>query len=104
MAGFTIQGKNFSEYTIYWAEIRAEKGVVTMSDQRKINFHAYRRCDACRKHFPNKQKALEWVKNFNQNLDKRYSVRLFTDKQFGMMKDGVVPFTSKQLEEVYYIG
>ena len=98
------KSREFSGYSIYWAEIRADKGVVTMSDQRKINITAHRNCYALRKHFPSREKALEWIKNFSAKLDKRYSVRLCTDKQFGLMKDDKIPFTTKQLSEVYHIG
>lgn len=37
------KSREFSGYRIYWAEIRADKGVVTMSDQRKINRGKYER-------------------------------------------------------------
>lgn len=60
-----------------------------------------------RKHFANKQKALEWLAAFNKSLDKSYTVRLFTDKQFGMAKqsDGYrIPYTRKQWAETYEIG
>lgn len=59
------------------------------------------------KHFPSKQDALNWLANFNATrLDKSYSCRLCTDKQFGLAKaenDYAIPFTSEQLKEVYYL-
>ena len=60
-----------------------------------------------RKHFVSKEKAIAFITNFNGKLSKRYMVRLFTDKQFGMVKQAngyAIPYTKKQLAEVYYIG
>lgn len=60
-----------------------------------------------RRHFPSKERAMEFINNFNKKLSKRYMVRLFTDKQFGIAKaeNGyAIPYTKKQLDEVYYVG
>jgi hypothetical protein len=103
---------NLSAYNIYWAEFTPCTGkYITKSDIAAIEGYASRYTGRYntnhRKHFANKERALEFINNFNKKLSKRYMVRLFTDKQFGMAKQEngyAIPYTKKQLEEVYYIG
>lgn len=97
-----------SPYKIYWVELVPSKGIVTKHDRRLFGDVLLRGTEKKHyKHFMNKQRALDWLSNFDAaRLDKSYSCRLFTDKQFGMAKaenDFAIPFTSKQLKEVYYL-
>ena len=103
---------NISAYKIYWAEFTPCTGkYITKRDIAVIEGHTYKynvgHNSRHRKHFASKESAIEFINNFNKKLSKRYMVRLFTDKQFGMTKpenDYAIPYTKKQLEEVYYIG
>ena len=102
---------NLSSYRIYWAEFTPVTGkYVTKKDIAAIKGNAFyvgKYNTNYRQHFPSKEKALEFISNFDKKLSKRYSVRLFTDKQFGMAKPEngyAIPYTQKQLNEVYYVG
>ena len=97
-----------SPYKIYWVELVPSKGIVTKHDRRLFGDVLLRGTE--KKHYKcfwSKDKALDWLANFDATrLDKSYSCRLFTDKQFGMAKaenNFAIPFTSKQLKEVYYL-
>lgn len=100
---------NLSAYKIYWAEFFPTTGrFVTQKDIKALgdnprgkHFKTYR------KHFPSKEKAIQFIFGFNKKLSKRYRVLLCTDKQFGMAKQETgyaIPYTLKQLAEDYYIG
>lgn len=103
-----------SPFIISWVEIRATKGIVTKSDQIKIDsickFYPYKRSRAIYKRFETKEKAMQWLKTFDNSLEKRYECRIFSDVQ--MSKGEVVesgngelkiPFTEKQKNEIFYI-
>lgn len=97
-----------SPYKVYWVELIPSKGIVTKHDRRIFGEYCLTGKESKHyKHFPSKQDALNWLANFDAaRLDKSYSCRLFTDKQFGLAKaenDFAIPFTSKQLKEVYYL-
>lgn len=95
-----------SKYVITWIEIEATKGIVTQHDRKifgDILLMPYKSAKY-HKHFRDRKSAIEWLKSFNKKLDKKYRCRLCSDAQFGMMRDGEIPFTSKQRNEVYYIG
>lgn len=103
-----INDIKLSPYKIYWIELVPIKGIVTKHDRRLFGEYCLIGKESKHyKHFPSKQKALDWLANFDSaKLDKSYSCRLFTDKQFGLAKaenDFAIPFTSKQLNEVYYL-
>ena len=99
-----------SSYKIYWAEFTPMTGkVVTKHDRKQFGeiLCNYIGAKTYRKHFPNKEAALDYIKTFDKKLDKKYMVRLFTDKQFSMAKQEngyAIPYTKKQLNETYYIG
>ena len=108
----TIEAR-FSAYKITWIEFRPVSGKATRkdcdafagwrSDLHSADIHT--RCYY--KHFPSKEKALAYLKNFDRKLTKRYECRIFTDKQFGMRTPETgyaVPFTAKQFEDVYVLG
>lgn len=96
-----------SPYVITWVEIRAQKGVVTIADQMKLNGKCgvVKRAKAVYKHFANKEKAVKWLETFNKKLAKRYECRLFTDAQFAKSQtlagEQIIPFTAKQKSEIY---
>lgn len=98
-----------SAYEIYWAEFIPTTGrYVTKKDikamgDNPLGKHFTTYC----KHFPSKEKAIQFIIDFNKKLSKRYRVLLCTDKQFGMAKQETgyaIPYTLKQLAEAYYIG
>ena len=104
----TINNIKLSPYKIYWIELVPSKGIVTKHDRRLFGDIFLRGTE--KKHykpFCGKQRTLDWLANFDSaTLDKSHSCRLFTDKQFGLAKaenDFAIPFTSKQLNEVYYL-
>lgn len=104
-----MKTKKFSAYVITWAEFFPAYGVVTKHDRKQIDGYTAtgKSPKTYRKHFANKQKAVEWLNSFNKRLDKSYTVRLFTDRQFGLAKqeDGYrIPYTRKQWAETYTIG
>lgn len=104
--------KNISAYKTYWAEFTPTTGrYVTKKDIAAIQGYSDRYIGRYnrnyRKHFSSKERALEFIKGFDKQLSRRYMVRLFTDNQFRLAKreNGyAIPYTKKQLEEVYYIG
>lgn len=100
--------KHISSYQVFWAEITPSKGIVTKHDRKAfgdLTFIGVKR--KYFKPFVNKDCAMRWIENFKKKLDKKYTVRLFTDKQFSMAtrSEGelIIPFTKKQKEEVYII-
>lgn len=96
----------FSPYKITWIEIRPMTGrTVIAADAKKMRIVCVHRNGFGYAHFHNEESALEWLRT-EHKLSKRYEVRLFTDKQFGMAKEETgyaIPFTKKQFNEVYYI-
>lgn len=103
--------KTLSPYTISWVIIEPVKGVVTQHDRKmfgELNTTSIRNKQAFI-HFANRSKALEYLKGFDKKLDKKYMCRIITDAQFGkikVQKDGTfdIPYTQKQLKEVYHLG
>ena len=97
-----------SPYEIYWVELVPSEGIVTKHDRQLFGATLLWGIEKKHyKHFFSKREALNWLANFEATrLDKSYSCRLFTDKQFGLVKaedNFAIPFTSKQLKEVYYL-
>ena len=101
--------KEFSPYKVTWVELIPNTGIVTKHD-RKIfgEFLPAGKERTHRKHFPSKEDAISWIKNFDASrLDKAYTCYLFTDKQFSLAKaeNGLaIPYTRKQLENPYTLG
>ena len=100
-------GVVFSPYVIMWAEVRPNSGrIVRKRDARVMgltthwNGYGYR-------HFSNRDSADRWLtEQKSKQLSKEYSVRFFTDKQFGLASkenNYAIPFTSKQWDEVTII-
>lgn len=103
--------RTLSPYKIYWAEFTPVKGkYVTQHDHRAIcgqSTYLGRYQKHIRRWFVSKEAALEFIGTFDKKLNKRYMVRLCTDKQFSLatQADGyAIPYTQKQKEEVYYVG
>ena len=97
-----------SPYKVYWVELVPNKGIVTKHDRRLFGDTYPRGTEKRhRKHFPSKQEALDYLANFDATrLDKSYTCRLFTDKQFCLAKaedNFAIPFTTKQRNEVYHL-
>lgn len=98
-----------NSYQIYWAELTPNKGIVTIRDRKAFGDMSCLGTEKKHyKHFANKEKAIDWINGFSKKLDKQYTVRLFTDKQFSMSEtrngEIIIPFTKKQLEEVYKLN
>lgn len=99
-----------SSYIITWAEFFPAYGVVTKHDRRQIDGYSAtigKSPKTYRKHFPSKLHAVKFLHEFNKKLDKAYTVRLFTDRQFAMSKlsEGYrIPYTRKQWEETYELN
>ena len=102
----------YSPYKHFWIEFTPvsgnfilKKDIITIkgySDRFIGRYNKFYRIP-----FASKENALEYIRNFNKKLSKRYMVRLFTDKQFEMAKreEGfAIHYTKKQLNEVYFVG
>ncbi len=114
--------KSISPYIATWVEIRAQKGFFLLSDYDALGFYRFwgkeqgapshrRKVDY--KFFENKSAAIEWIKEHRHaGLKKQYECRIFTDKQMELAISQKrlgrfcfnIPFTTKQDNEVYYIG
>lgn len=109
----TTMGTNAKQqnyFTSVWVEVRATKGIVTTKDEKLIsNWYEINpsKKPAIYLNFKDKDTAIKYLENFDKNLSKRYECRIFTDLQMYKSEVGtnglVIPFTSKQLKEVYYI-
>lgn len=109
----TTMGTNAKQqnyFTSVWVEVRATKGIVTTKDEKLIsNWYEINpsKKPAIYLNFKDKDTAIKYLENFDKKLTKRYECRIFTDLQKSKSKVGpnglVIPFTSKQLKEVYYI-
>lgn len=102
--------KQQNYFTSVWVEVRATKGIVTTKDEKIIsNWHEINpsKKPAIYLNFKDKATAIKYLENFDKELSKRYECRIFTDMQKSKSEVGtnglVIPFTSKQLKEVYYI-
>lgn len=102
--------KQQNYFTSVWVEVRATKGIVTKKDEKLIsNWYVLNpsKKPAIYLNFKDKDTAIKYLKNFDKKLSKRYECRIFTDLQKSKSEvctNGlVIPFTSKQLKEVYYI-
>ena len=102
--------KQQNYFTSVWVEVRATKGIVTTKDEKLIsNWYEINpsKKPAIYLNFKDKDTAIKYLENFDKKLSKRYECRIFTDLQMSKSEVGpnglVIPFTSKQLKEVYYI-
>lgn len=102
--------KRQNYFTSVWVEVRATKGIVTKKDEKLIsNWYVLNpsKKPAIYLNFKDKDTAIKYLENFDKKLSKRYECRIFTDLQKSKSEVGtnglVIPFTSKQLKEVYYI-
>lgn len=102
--------KQQNYFTSVWVEVRATKGIVTKKDEKKISNRCvinHSKKPAIYLNFKDKDTAIKYLENFDNKLSKRYECRVFTDMQMSkseVISNGIViPFTSKQLKEVYYI-
>lgn len=102
--------KQQNYFTSVWVEVRATKGIVTKKDEKLIsNWYVLNpsKKPAIYLNFKDKDTAIKYLENFDKKLSKRYECRIFTELQMSKSEvctNGlVIPFTSKQLKEVYYI-
>lgn len=109
----TIKHPEFSPYKVHWAIfVPVKGGCVSKKDEKTLSGHSYiakgKEMPYYAKHFATKQDAVNFLQNFNGGLEKKYNVRILTDKQFGMTQITIgtlpeFPFTEKQSKEIYYI-
>lgn len=99
---------NLSAYKVIWAEFFPDYGIVTKHDRKQFgDIMCLGRGKTYRKHFASKAAALDYIRTFSKKLDKSYTIRMFTDKQFSLAKetdDYAIPYTNKQYAEIYNIG
>lgn len=106
MATINTSDTALNAYHVYWINFVPESGIVTKHDQITLGaIYAWNNQKEFNHAFGSKEDALSFLKDFSKKLNKRYACRLYTDKQFSLRKEGEpIPFTTKQLNEVYYIG
>lgn len=106
--GTNVKQQNY--FASVWVEVKATKGIVTKRDEQvMLNRHFVRHSkkQSIYINFKDKEAAVHYLSTFNKPLTKVYECRIFTDLQ--MLKCEVterglsIPFTRKQLKEVYYI-
>ena len=97
--------RSLSPYQITWIEFIPDYGKVTRHDQRLFGGMGKGLVATFRQHFPSREAAEKWVANFDASkLDKSYSCRYFTDKQFAMAtaeNDYKIAYTQKQIAETF---
>lgn len=97
-------------FTSVWVELKATKGIVTKRDEQVVlnrHFVGHSKKQSIYINFKDKGKALNFLTAFNKPLTKAYECRIFTDLQMSkceVTEKGLsIPFTKKQMNEVYYI-
>lgn len=102
--------KRQNYFTSVWAEVKATKGIVTKRDEQVIlnqHFVGGSKKRSIYINFKDKGKALNFPATFSKPLTKIYECRIFTDMQMSkceVTEKGLsIPFTKKQMNEVYYI-
>lgn len=102
--------KQQNYFTSVWVEVKAPKGIVTKRDAQVLLTRSF--VEGMKKqsiyiNFKGKEEALNFLFTFNKPLTKVYECRIFTDMQMSkcevMAKGLSIPFTKKQMDEVYYI-
>ena len=96
-----------SPYKIYWIEFRAIKGFITKHDQLIFGATIYGvmpKKHKFYKYLGSKDLAQKYLTNDFSKLNKPYECRIFTDKQFSLAKDNVIPFTKKQNDGMVIIN
>lgn len=77
-----------NKYQIMWSAIVPNTGkVVTLADQKKLDLSIRRGAKESFRHFPSMEAVSRWFSKYRE-LDKEYTVYLFTDAQFGKLKFG----------------
>ena len=102
--------KQQNYFTSVWVEVKAQKGIVTKKDEKKISKWPvlnHSKKPSIYLNFKDKYAAIKYLENFDKKLSKRYECRIFTDLQMSKSELGlngmIIPFTRTQLKEVYYI-
>lgn len=102
--------KRQNYFTSVWVEVKATKGIVTKRDEQVIlnrHFVGGSKKRSIYINFKDKGKALNFPTAFSKPLTKIYECRIFTDMQMSkceVTEKGLsIPFTKKQMNEVYYI-
>lgn len=78
--------KTLNPYTIHWAILTSDKGVIRKNDVETIDGYSFhsRQKVACI-HAPSKEKLMEKLNAAKGKLEKSYNVLIITDAQFGKM-------------------
>lgn len=100
MANITL-----SPYKILWIEFIPAKGIVTKHDQKLFGAISVvgKSPKTYRKPVGTREAGLSFIESLRtKKLDKHYTCRFFTDKQFGMAKESegyAIHYTQKQIAE-----
>lgn len=102
--------KQQNYFTSVWVEVKATKVIVTKRDEQVIlnqHFVGGSKKQSIYINFKDKASAEHYLSTFNKPLTKAYECRIFTDMQMSRCevteKGLLIPFTKKQMNEVYYI-
>ena len=94
-------------YKILWTAFVPEFGVVTVKDQQKLGGIRDRGAKVYFRHHGSESILNARLERIVGKLGKPYKVYIFTDKQFGMIKESELfldVLTEKQKEEAFYIN
>lgn len=98
-----------SPYKVLWIEFIPAKGIVTKHDQKIFGSVRIvgKSPKTYRKHVGTREAGLALIESLrNKKLDKHYTCRFFTDKQFGMAQESegyAIHYTQKQVAESFEI-
>lgn len=102
--------KQQNYFTSVWVEVKATKGIVTKRDEQVIlnrHFVGGSKKQSIYINFKDKEAAVHYLSAFNKPLTKRYECRIFRDMQMSKCevseKGLLIPFTKKQMNEVFLI-
>lgn len=87
--------------------ILGNKHAICSDDERELYVLHHSKKPSIYLNFKSRDIAMSYLKNFDKKLSKRYECRIFTDMQMSKCevseKGLLIPFTKKQMDEVYYI-
>lgn len=100
-----MKNVTLSPYQVLWLEFIPVKGIVTKHDQKLLGSPRIvgKSPKTFRKPVGTREAGLAFIESLGcKQLDKHYTCRFFTDKQFGMAKESegyAIHYTQKQIAE-----